>query len=345
MASSARALRIGDRLRVIVTSVRSEMNAAYADAGPYGEVLVSLTRINGLQRGRVIKGRRVVVEITKEAQGKKAPKATMALAVTNGCIKLVLDGTALAGAKIPARPELEFAAVIKESQRSEIRVWFEGMCASEGVCALIGDVKVVCLARCAGYSLKRIARDFARACERALAFQEQARQGSHPELLFSAQDAPEERGIVLEQTEPVVAQGQANPQDVEFLSTIEPIYPGQTEPAGASRIALSLFSGGSLVIEKTEALWAIDVNTGVTRAQAGESACDIANDEALEVLCNIIVEQGIYGLVVVDFAGDTTEERLHQRLREISLNLAGTSELHVSGEVKLNLALIARGQK
>jgi len=90
-----------------------------------------------------------------------------------------------------------------------------------------------------------------------------------------------------------------------------------------NRRRLDLPSGGWLTIEQTEALTAVDVNTGTTRAQDQETAALTTNLEAVDVLSRQLLLRDIGGLIVVDLidmrspsSRRKVERRMRQNLRQ-----------------------------
>lgn len=78
-------------------------------------------------------------------------------------------------------------------------------------------------------------------------------------------------------------------------------------------------SGGSIVIDRTEALTAIDVNSGKTRSKNIEATATQANVEAAEEIASQMVLRDLGGLVVIDFIDmddPKNRRKVQQRLRE-----------------------------
>jgi ribonuclease G len=107
---------------------------------------------------------------------------------------------------------------------------------------------------------------------------------------------------------------------------------------------VSLPSGGTLVIERTEALWAIDVNTARNVGGRTAAATLLAtNIEAAREVARQIRLRDLAGLLVVDFVH--MEETAHQDqvLNALTEALAGDpSPVRVSGFSELGLVEISR---
>ncbi len=81
---------------------------------------------------------------------------------------------------------------------------------------------------------------------------------------------------------------------------------------------VALPSGGSLVIDKTEALTAIDVNTGRFRGQGDhEETVFLTNMEAAREIARQIRLRNIGGIIVVDFIDMVTDEHKSQVVDEL----------------------------
>ncbi len=114
---------------------------------------------------------------------------------------------------------------------------------------------------------------------------------------------------------------------------------------------LKLASGGEIVVEPTEALTAIDVNTGETTRHKGAggnkaSRALATNLEAVDEIARVLRAANIGGIVVVDFlkmTGRSDETRVIERLQR---GVAGdTSPVRIGGFSKLGLVDISRARR
>lgn len=101
-------------------------------------------------------------------------------------------------------------------------------------------------------------------------------------------------------------------------------YGIEDDVAGLSGKSASLPSGGHIVIEQTEALVAVDVNSGRTRARSSEDTALKTNMEAAEEVARQLRLRDLGGLVVVDFI-DMANRRSRVRVEEA---LAGALAQH-----------------
>jgi ribonuclease G len=103
-------------------------------------------------------------------------------------------------------------------------------------------------------------------------------------------------------------------------------------------------SGGSLIIERTEALWAIDVNTGRNISGSSASATILAtNMEAAREIARQIRLRDLAGLLVLDFVHMEHEASRQQVLECLKAALAeDSSPVRLSGFSELGLVEISR---
>lgn len=129
----------------------------------------------------------------------------------------------------------------------------------------------------------------------------------------------------------------------------KPGRPDPFEESGAAEAleeALSslvrLPSGGRLMIERTAALWAIDVDTG---AQKGPDARFRANQEAAVEIARQIRLRNLGGRILVDFAG-LPRNRLGRVVALLKDALSGDeTPVHVGGITPLGLVELARERR
>lgn len=99
---------------------------------------------------------------------------------------------------------------------------------------------------------------------------------------------------------------------------------------------VELPSGGNIVIEQTEALVSIDVNSARNReAKNVEDTALLTNLEALRCIAEQLILRDLGGLVIIDFID--MEDREHQRLVQLSLR----KEL-LNDKAKTQVALMSR---
>lgn len=114
------------------------------------------------------------------------------------------------------------------------------------------------------------------------------------------------------------------------------------EAIGKRRVGLP--SGGSLVIEGTEALWAIDVNTGRNVSGGSADATILAtNIEAADEIARQIRLRDLAGLLVIDFVHMDREENQRRVLQCLTAALADDpSPIRIAGFSELGLVELSR---
>jgi ribonuclease E len=106
---------------------------------------------------------------------------------------------------------------------------------------------------------------------------------------------------------------------------------------------VDLPSGGSIIIAQTEALWAIDVNSGRTRRKDIEETAFLTNMEAAREIARQIVLRDMGGLIVVDFIDMESFEHREQVRNELVASLRhDKARLHVSAIGDFGLLALSR---
>jgi len=115
----------------------------------------------------------------------------------------------------------------------------------------------------------------------------------------------------------------------------------QIDDALASRVPLP--SGGSLIIEETRALVAIDVNTGVGQSGGPEETAFKTNIEAADEIARQMRLRNLAGLLVVDFAKMKRRNHLGEVLVHMRSAVSNDpNPAHVIGFTKLGLMEMTR---
>ena len=105
-------------------------------------------------------------------------------------------------------------------------------------------------------------------------------------------------------------------------------------------------SGGTVIIERTEALWAIDVNTGRNVSGSSAEATILAtNIEAAAEVARQIRLRDLGGLLIVDFVHMEEASQREQVLAAFQRALAGDpSSVRLTGFSDLGLVELSRRQ-
>jgi len=306
-----------------VTAVEANLQAAFVDYGaekngflPFGDIHpeyyadeVALdAHWKDLPPGKVIvKGQEVLIEVVKEATGNKGASLTTFLSLP-GRYLVLMPGSDSAGIS---------RKIESESERSKLREMVESTGIPEGIGYIVRtasqEITKTALTQDVRYLLnlwKEIKKKGQSEKAPVLLHKEQNIISRFLRDHFSA-----EIGEIMVDSEEGLAQVN------EFLDLLPPAqrkattarlhkgsqplfhqYHVEKQIEQIFQPTVPLPSGGSIVINPTEALVAIDVNSGRTgKDKSFEDAIFLANMEAAEELARQLRLRDLGGLIVVDF--------------------------------------------
>lgn len=330
--------RIGDLVRVRVTRCAPHLNGCFCELGASQSVFVTFASLNAAQKTRVLAGAYLTGLVIQEARGKKLPKVRLIPEYYAGCVLIKLDGTIFCSKT--RNPQVRFTSVksLDDKTRERVALLEEDITSLACSAGLTGEVTVIFLGASESSSNEliytRVKRAFTQIAEVHTAHVGRAFVGFIDR--GSAQSTDYKRAEHPQESE----------ENVQQLVDSDTSLKGEVfQPQAHESVRIALLSGGSCVIEKTEALWAIDVNSGVAKGSDQKSVHHKVNKEALDALIEHIVTHDLTGLFALDFCGHPSQEDFDLYLREISLNLSQNHKIFVGGEVRLGTALFARGLK
>jgi ribonuclease G len=249
-------------------------------------------------------GQEVVVQVRKEALGNKGPRLTTSLSVPGRFLVYVPDGDRVGVSR----------RITVEAERERLRQLVEGHQRQ-------GEGFIVRTA-CDGMAEDVLVADMQYLREAWATIDARSSRQTAPSLLHEELDLSlrATRDMVTEKVDRVVVDDGGDQQRVaEFIERFMPravgkleLYDDATplfEAAGVERILaramrrkIHLPSGGYLVLERTEALTAIDVNSGryVTGGSLAETTLKV-NLEAVEAVLYQLRLRDIGGIIVIDF--------------------------------------------
>lgn len=304
-----------------ITAVEPNLQAAFVDIGteknaflPFSDVHpeyyckeVNDTHWKNLDIQKVLqKGQEVLVEVVKEAAGTKGANVTTYLSLP-GRYMVLMPGSDSAGIS---------RKIEKESQRTRLRKLIETLDLPEGIGYIIRTASE-------GITKKSIDQDFHYLLNLWKEIKRRGQKMPSPSLVYEERDifsrflrdhfTPDIQEILVDNEE-------AYEQVVNFLSLLpseqqktkvklhqgsRPIFNQYQVEKQIEQIyqpKVTLPSGGSIVISPTEALVAIDVNSGRTSKDSNfEETIFLANMEAAEELARQLRLRDLGGLIVVDF--------------------------------------------
>jgi len=329
-------LQRGNIFRGVIANVQPALNAAFIDFGAEKHGFLAIQDVvpeayyrqpSNPNRARIDevleRGKPIVVQVQKEAEGSKGAALTTNLSLAGRYLVLT-----------PFDPVLGVSRKVEdEEQRKKLKALVSSLKVPEG-CGVIVRTNALDQTKA---TLQRDLQALLRVWKRV---ETEARLGKGTRLLYSDQDLVH-RALrdSLDQSvaEVVVDDDDAFERSEEYMRAFMPrtktrlVRWGERTPLFSAyevepqidRIyerSVPLPGGGSIVIDRTEALTAIDVNSGrATRAATQEETALHTNLEAAREVARQLRLRDIGGLVVVDFIdmrAQKNQRKLEKELRE-----------------------------
>ena len=307
-----------------ITSVEANLQAAFVDIGLPKNGFLSFSEIHPEYYEKEVdpethwkslkiqdmikKGREVLVEVVKEGAGNKGPSLTTYLSLP-GRFLVLMPGSDSAGIS---------RKIDDEEQRRKLREMVEGLNIPEGIGYII---------RTASQEITKTAltQDMRYLLNLWSEIKKGGQEQHSPALLYKEQNiisrflrdhyTTDIREILVDNEEAsqqvrdflqLLPAAQRKKTAVKLHQGSQPIfhqYHVEKQIEQMFQPTVPLPSGGSIVINPTEALVAIDVNSGRTASKDRdfEESIFIANMEAAEELARQLRMRDLGGLIVVDF--------------------------------------------
>lgn len=312
-----RRLSRGNIYRGLVNTIQPSLNAAFVSYGGARDGFLSgqdvvreaYHRQPPSSHHRIAdlldRGKPILVQVTKDAEGKKGAALTTSLS--------------LAGRYLVLTPYDNTRGVSRKVEDDKARTRLKGIAADLNIPQGCG---VIIRTNALDQSKATLTRDLAALLRIWRKVQHEARSGKGPRLIYSDQDLllRAMRDYLDNAIEEVIVDtDEAFEKATDYMRAIMPRaktrlirhqeraplfshfdLEGQIDSIYEKTVPLP--SGGSIVIDPTEALVAIDVNSGrSTRASSQEETAIKTNMEAAVEVARQLVLRDIGGLVVVDF--------------------------------------------
>ncbi|MFC4531924.1 Rne/Rng family ribonuclease [Sphaerisporangium dianthi] len=339
-----------------VQNVLPSMEAAFIDVGKgrnavlyAGEVNFDTAGLEGQPKrieSALKSGQSVLVQVTKDPMGHKGARLTSQISLPGRYLVYVPDGSMTGiSRKLPDKERSRLKAILKK--------------------VMPENAGVIVRTAAEGASEDELSRDVARLSAQWENIQRKAKSASPPELLYSEPDLTVRvvRDVFNEDFSSLVVAGDEVWGTVdEYVRYVAPhladrltkwedgdvfaAYRIDEQIAKAMERKVWLPSGGSLVIDRTEAMTVVDVNTGKFTGQGGnlEETVTRNNLEAAEEIVRQLRLRDIGGIIVIDFIDMVLESNRDLVLRRMLECLARDRTKHQVAEVT-SLGLVQMTRK
>ena len=340
-----------------VQNVLPSMEAAFVDIGKgrnavlyAGEVNFDASGLEGESKrieSALKSGQSVLVQVTKDPVGHKGARLTSQVSLPGRYLVYVPGGSMMGiSRKLPDKERTRLKQILKQ-------VMPEG-------------AGVIVRTAAEGASEEELAHDVSRLSAQWESIEAKAKSASAPELLYSEPDLTIRvvRDIFNEDFSKLVVSGDQGWDLVdEYVRYVAPHladrldhWQGDEDAFAHYRIDEQLTkaldrkvwlpSGGSLVIDNTEAMTVVDVNTGKFTGQGGnlEETVTRNNLEAAEEIVRQLRLRDVGGIIVIDFIDMVLESNRDLVLRRLLECLARDRTKHQVAEVT-SLGLVQMTRK
>jgi ribonuclease E len=340
-----------------VQNVLPSMEAAFVDIGKgrnavlyAGEVNFDASGLEGESKrieSALKSGQSILVQVTKDPIGHKGARLTSQVSLP-GRYLVYVPGASMTG----------ISRKLPDTERSRLKqILREVMPENAGV---------IVRTAAEGASAEELSRDVARLAAQWDAIEKKAKTATAPELLYSEPDLTLRvvRDIFNEDFSNLIIAGDGEWDLVdEYVRYVAPhlaerlrrwedsgdvfaAYRVDEQIAKALERKVWLPSGGSLVIDHTEAMTVIDVNTGKFTGQGGnlEQTVTRNNLEAAEEIVRQLRLRDLGGIIVIDFIDMVLESNRELVLRRLLECLARDRTKHQVAEVT-SLGLVQMTRK
>jgi Rne/Rng family ribonuclease len=343
-----------------VQNVLPSMEAAFVDIGKGRNAVLYAGEVNWDESGladnkerkieRVLKtGQSVLVQVTKDPIGQKGARLTSQISLP-GRYLVYVPGGGMSG----------ISRRLPESERARLKDVLKGL--------ISDDEGVIVRTAAEGASDEELTRDVVRlkAQWEDIKKKSESTSTSSPTLLYGEPDLTIRviRDIFNEDFRKLTVQGSDAWDDINnYLGHIAPELMAKVEKwtgvkdlftenrvdeqlAKALDRKVYLPSGGSLVIDRTEAMVVIDVNTGKFIGKGGnlEETVTKNNLEAAEEIARQLRLRDLGGIIVIDFIDMVLESNREQVLRRLVECLGRDRTKHQVAEVT-SLGLVQMTRK
>jgi ribonuclease E len=342
-----------------VQNVLPSMEAAFVDIGKgrnavlyAGEVNFDASGLEGQSKrieSALKSGQSILVQVTKDPVGHKGARLTSQVSLP-GRYLVYVPGASMTGIsrKLPDTERTRLKKILKK--------------------VMPEDAGVIVRTAAEGAAEEELDRDVARLAAQWENIERKAKTASAPELLYGEPDLTVRviRDVFNEDFSELIVSGDGAWDEVdEYVRYVAPHladrltvwddasgrdafaeYHVDEQLAKALERKVWLPSGGSLVIDRTEAMTVVDVNTGKFTGQGGnlEETVTRNNLEAAEEIVRQLRLRDVGGIIVIDFIDMVLESNRELVLRRLLECLARDRTKHQVAEVT-SLGLVQMTRK
>ncbi len=292
-------------------------------------------------------GQELLVQVVKDATGQKRPTLTTYLSIASRNVVLM-----------PGRSSGGVSRKIEdEEERSRLKEVMADLTVPEGI-------SVIFRTAASGRPKRELLQDAKSVLRLWQEIRKRGQEATAPELIYKEQDlairflrdyfSPEIKEVIVDDRD-------IHRKAMEFMKIIaprlrnrfkryrgkEPLFSHynlepQIESICENRVQLK--SGGSIVIEPTEALISVDVNSGkATQGKGLEDTAFRTNVEAAEEIARQLRLRDLAGLVVIDFIDMRDKRHQKELLKQLRENLkTDRARTKVSGISKFGMVELSR---
>ncbi len=326
--------------RGIVKNVKAGLEACFVDIGMEKLAYLPLKKDSNIKSGMDI-----MVQVNKDAVGTKGPKLNLEIS--------------LSGRYLVYIPNNDRITISNRLQDEEQRFRLKKI-----VKKLVGkDCGIIIRTEAAGCSEEELEKDFTELKEKYDSICKEFKLGIGPKLLYKELDASTKyiKDNVNEDVSDIIVNDSNKYEEIkailksinkEYLNKLKIIqnqdifdlYKVQSQIEKALNKKVWLKSGGYLIIEKTEALTVIDVNTGkFTGSSNREDTVYRTNEEACIEIARQLKLRDIGGIIIIDFI-DMIKKKNKENLLKYLNHCLGKDKrkTEVLGLTRLGLVEVAR---
>jgi ribonuclease E len=340
-----------------VQNVLPSMEAAFVDIGKgrnavlyAGEVNFDATGLEGVAKrieSALKSGQSIMVQVTKDPIGHKGARLTSQVSLP-GRYLVYVPGAAMTG----------ISRKLPDTERARLKQILKAVAPEQG--------GIIVRTAAEGASEEELSHDITRLVAQWQAIEKKAKSATAPELLYSEPDLTIRvvRDIFNEDFAKLVIASDSEWDLVDdYVRYVAPNLADRLERWSDDKDLFAAYrideqlakglerkvwlpSGGSLVIDTTEAMTVIDVNTGKFTGQGGnlEQTVTRNNLEAAEEIVRQLRLRDVGGIIVIDFIDMVLESNRDLVLRRLIECLARDRTKHQVAEVT-SLGLVQMTRK